>query len=95
MSERPDTTSYIGGVRKAMVRLALPPIVLCTLLIYWWLWGPAASVGHTVFWLALSLILVELLLIRLHRRCTSCRLSNRWVGKFLQGVTRCLSCVPT
>ena len=72
LSETPDTGSYIRGVRKAMVLLALPPLVLATLPIYWWLWGPAVGLAHTAFWVVLGLVLVEVLLIGLHRVPFTC-----------------------
>ena len=72
MSETTDTAAYVRGIRKAIMGLALPPIVLATLPMYCWLWGPALAVAHTVFWLLLAALLAEFLLLRFHKVPFTC-----------------------
>ena len=72
MSETHDKASYVRGIRTAMLGLALPPIVLATVPMYWLLWGPALAIGHTLFWLLLAALLAEVLLLRFHKVPFTC-----------------------
>ncbi len=62
MTEQKDTARYLRGVRHVM-RLAVVPIMALTLPAYWVLWGATLAVGHTVLWVLLATVLVELLLV--------------------------------
>ena len=52
-----------AAVRKAMLLLVVPPVVLLAGLSAWILWGPAIAWRHAVFCASLTLVLCELLLI--------------------------------
>ncbi len=71
LSEQDGKTGYLRGTR-AVLRLALVPIVALTLPGYWLLWGAPLAVGHTVLWVLQATVLAELLLIGFHKVPFTC-----------------------
>ncbi|MEE8130061.1 MAG: hypothetical protein V3T48_07230 [Vicinamibacterales bacterium] len=71
LSEQDGKTGYLRGTR-AVLRLALVPIVALTLPGYWLLWGAPLAVGHTVLWVLQATVLAELLLIGFYKVPFAC-----------------------
>ena len=72
LTELDDTTAYVNGARKTMLLLGLPPIAVTTVPLYWAVWGPAAALGHTVFWMLLAFALADLLVLGFHKVPFTC-----------------------
>jgi hypothetical protein len=67
MTESDDKRAYSMGIRKAMHFLALAPIALATLPVYWFAWGARLAIGYTIFWFLLGALLAELLMVGFHK----------------------------
>src|SRR6267154_1272449 len=66
LSEADGRRECLSGVRKAMFLFGVLPIFAGLLPVYIFLWGWAAALFHTFFDIALSLLLIELLLMNFH-----------------------------
>jgi hypothetical protein len=72
LSEADGRRECLSGVRKAMFLFGVLPIFAGLLPVYIFLWGWAAAVFHTFFDIALSLLLIELLLLNFHKIPFTC-----------------------
>jgi hypothetical protein len=72
LSEADGRRECLSGVRKAMFLIGVLPIFASLLPVYIFLWGWAAAVFHTFFDVALSLLLIELLLLKFHKIPFTC-----------------------
>jgi len=72
LSEADGRRECLSGVRKAMFLFGVLPIFAGLLPVYIFLWGWAAALFHTFFDIALSLLLIELLLLNFHKIPFTC-----------------------
>jgi hypothetical protein len=72
LSEADGRRECLSGVRKAMFSIGVLPIFASLLPVYIFLWGWAAAFFHTFFDVALSLLLIELLLLKFHKIPFTC-----------------------
>ncbi len=72
LSEADGRRECLSGVRKAMFLFGVLPIFASLLPVYIFLWGWAAAFFHTFFDVTLSLLLIELLLLKFHKIPFTC-----------------------
>jgi hypothetical protein len=72
LSEADGRKECLSGVRKAMFIFGVLPLFAALAPIYVFLWGWPAALFHTFFDIALSLLLIELLLVKFHRIPFTC-----------------------
>jgi len=61
ITERADPRQYLAAVRKAMLALGAAPVCLVALPVYGLLWGWWMALGHGVFAVLVSMVLIEAL----------------------------------
>ena len=66
LSEADGRKECLSGVRKAMFVFGVVPLFAALAPIYVFLWGWPVALFHTFFDIALSLLLIELLLVKFH-----------------------------
>jgi hypothetical protein len=64
MTERPKILAYFTGVRKAILLMKLGPLFVLVFAVYAVLWDPRTSLYHTLYGLAVSIIVMEILFVR-------------------------------
>jgi hypothetical protein len=72
LSEADGRPECLSGVRKAMFVFGAVPLFAALAPMYVLLWGWPAAVFHTFFDIALSLLLIELLLVKFHKIPFTC-----------------------
>ncbi len=72
LSEADGRAECLSGVRKAMFVFGVLPLFAALLPMYVFLWGWSAALFHTFFDIALSLLLIELLLVKFHKIPFTC-----------------------
>ena len=72
LSEADGRKECLSGVRKAMFVFGVLPLFAALAPIYVFLWGWPIALFHTFFDIALSLLLIELLLVKFHRIPFTC-----------------------
>ena len=72
LSEAEGRAECLSGVRKAMFVFGVLPIFAALAPMYVFLWGWPAALFHTFFDTVLSLLLIELLLVKFHRIPFTC-----------------------
>jgi hypothetical protein len=72
LSEADGRKECLSGVRKAMFVFGVLPLFVALAPLYALLWGWPAALFHTFFDIALSLLLIELLLVKFHRIPFTC-----------------------
>ena len=72
LSEADGRKECLSGVRKAMFVFGVLPLFTALLPLYVFLWGWATALFHTFFDVALSLLLIELLLLKFHKIPFTC-----------------------
>jgi hypothetical protein len=72
LSEADGRKECLAGVRKAMFLFGVLPIFGALLPVYIFMWGWAAALFHTYFDVTLSILLIELLLLKFHKIPFTC-----------------------
>jgi hypothetical protein len=72
LSEADGRKECLSGVRKAMFVFGVLPLFAALAAVYALLWGWPVALFHTFFDIALSLLLIELLLVKFHRIPFTC-----------------------
>ena len=72
LSEADGRKECLSGVRKAMFVFGVLPLFAALAPVYALLWGWPVALFHTFFDIALSLLLIELLLVKFHRIPFTC-----------------------
>lgn len=72
LTERPQVRQYSAGLRKAMVMTGLIPLSVLVFAAYSVLWDPATAFNHALYGLAISVLTMEILLIRFLKIPFSC-----------------------
>lgn len=67
MTESKDKQSYFSGLRKGVFLHALIPLFLCLFIFYFFLWDWENAFYHSLFGLAVSVLLMEILFIRFRK----------------------------
>jgi hypothetical protein len=64
LTERPQILAYFTGLRKAILLLRLCPLFILIFAVYTVLWDPQTAFYHSLYGLAVSILVMEILLIR-------------------------------
>jgi hypothetical protein len=64
LTERPQIVAYFTGLRKAILVLKLGPLFILIFASYTALWDPQSAFYHSLYGLAVSILVMEILLIR-------------------------------
>ena len=72
LSEADGRRECLSGVRKAMFVFGVLPLFAALLPMYVFLWGWGIALFHTFFDVALSLLLIEVLLVKFHKIPFTC-----------------------
>jgi hypothetical protein len=64
LTEKPQIVAYFTGLRKAILLLKLCPLFVLVFAAYTALWGPQAALNHSLYGMVISILLMEILLIR-------------------------------
>jgi hypothetical protein len=72
LSEADGREECLAGVRKAMLIFGALPLFVALAPVYGFLWGWPTAVFHTFFDIVLSLLLIELLLVKFHKIPFTC-----------------------
>ncbi len=58
----PSRAQVRSGTRRVMLAIGVLPVVLTTVVAYWWIWGPDVAIKHALLCLAAAILLIEFLL---------------------------------
>jgi hypothetical protein len=64
LTERPQIAAYFSGLRKAILLLRLCPLFIFIFAVYTALWDPQTAFYHSLYGLTVSILVMEILLIR-------------------------------
>jgi hypothetical protein len=64
MTERSKILDYFAGLRKAVFLTKLVPLFVLVFAVYAVLWGPQTALYHSLYGLAVSILIMEILFIR-------------------------------
>jgi hypothetical protein len=64
LTERPKILAYFTGLRKAVLLMKLVPLFFLVFAIYAVLWDPRTAFYHSLYGLAVSILVMELLFVR-------------------------------